>query len=286
MVPIIVDANSLYARCHFAALNDPEIDKIQGGAMISIRSMLATLNPFSQRLPEKATHLLFCFDGCAKRDKGRAKKTTEYVEGLKLAQTLLPLCFGGTVAYPQEEADDAVATAATRAFRNPEIQTIFVASGDKDLQQLVNEKISYYSLIEKSILPWTNLIHKWNVKHPSQIAVVLALLGDAGDAINGVDKWGVKKVKKVFEQVTEDMDLQAVAEHVAAHMSEEQLQQFSESLDLTLLRQDIPNIPEPGEIVVGGEKELAALGWQDLVVQIGILRENYYSAQVSQDLLD
>jgi 5'-3' exonuclease len=277
-VPVIFDGDSLWARSYFAAASIDEQSQHIIGIQLAVQSVISLLSPLSNKLADTPTHLLFCWDGrVAKRDKGRAPKTPAYLEGKQLLGEILTECFGAANAYPEGEADDAVATAAKQLELLNDTKTIYIVSGDKDLQQLVSDKIAYYSLNEKSILNWTHICQKWHVKHPAQVAIALAIIGDSGDKISGVKGWGTKRVTKIFEQVVESMDLDTVYRLVESKMNPEQTRQFEESLDLTLLLTEVPNLPDPSPIVIGGRKLLEDMGW-DLWRQLEVLQVTYDSS--------
>lgn len=86
------------------------------------------------------------------------------------------------------EADDIIATLIKYNNEN-NIQSI-IASGDKDLMQLVNENT-------KMLDPKWNLIGEKEVEEkmgvlPKQISYLLALTGDTADNIPGIHKVGIK----------------------------------------------------------------------------------------------
>jgi 5'-3' exonuclease len=221
-----------------------------GYAELFFKSLISIISPQSKKLPKTPTDMLVVFDGEAKRDKKRAPKPEGYHAGIETCKDLTAKLFGNVVFQAEGEADDAIATAAARAKKDPTVELTIVASGDKDLQQLAGDTVLYYSLHEKSTLPIQWILNKWGVKQPLQVAVVLAILGDATDCIQGVHKWGPKKVAKIFEEVTADMDILAVAELAASKIPDKLLPDFVESLELTLLKVDVPNVPDPQPIAV------------------------------------
>lgn len=261
---LIVDGGSLFARSYYAALKDPSLSPVTGGIEISIKTLGSLVNPWGNRLRFVPTHMVIAWDGKAKKDKERGEKTAEYEDCLEQVKRLVPVCLGGSTALPEFEADDACATAADYVERNPEFEGGYVVSGDKDLQQLVSEKIGYFSLNKKSVLSWQSICDDWGISNPRQIALALAILGDSADKISGVKGWGPRKVKTLFESVQREDNLLDIAESLMSGMKPEQIEAFSTSLDLTLLRRDIEGVPPPAPIKIGGETELAQLGLERL----------------------
>jgi DNA polymerase-1 len=97
------------------------------------------------------------------------------------------------VAVPGVEADDVIGTYAKQASEAG--QTVLVASGDKDLAQIVNDKVALIDTMKKVILDEAGVVEKFGVR-PDQIIDYLALMGDTSDNIPGVPKVGPKTAVK------------------------------------------------------------------------------------------
>lgn len=201
---VIYDANSLYARGWHAAQAQPDIhlDDSEGrpiGAILAgLKVVLSLMDDDSNRLPERVDRMLFCWDGKSKTDKGREPKPSAYYEEMDHFKEVMTTLFHAAHAgSASAEADDAVATAAYRSEKQG--NTVYVVSGDKDLQQLQGGKIGYFCLNKKTLLSRAAILERWKVKRPSQIAIALAILGDKLDNIEGINGYGPKKVEKLFE---------------------------------------------------------------------------------------
>lgn len=266
-VPLLIDGNSLYARSFYASSNH----EVGSPVSFFLQTILSLLNPRTRRLPLAPTVMLCCWDGGSKRDKQRGEKPQEYFAGLQLAREAVKIAFQCVNAFPEKEADDACATAAQREAERTDTQEVYVVSGDKDLQQLASDKIRYFCLNEKSLLSYSYICRKWTIKRPEQVAIALAILGDKSDLIQGVHKYGPKKVAKLFEAVTEQMDLATAAEVIAKQIPVDKFKDFEESLELTLLDRYLPNIPEPGELNYSEASKLVDLGFGELLPQIEAL---------------
>lgn len=97
------------------------------------------------------------------------------------------------VAVPGVEADDVIGTYAKQAAALG--QTVLVATGDKDLAQIVNDKISLIDTMKKVVLDEDGVVEKFGVR-ADQIIDYLALMGDTSDNIPGVPKVGPKTAVK------------------------------------------------------------------------------------------
>ena len=238
MNDLLFDANSLFARAWYATLKEEPTAAVRA----SLSTVLSLLNVNSDKLGEHIDRLFFAWDGVGVRDKHREPKPDAYYETMGLLVECLGLLFSPTQAiHDVYEADDLVATAAYHSTANQ----IFIVSGDKDLQQLAGNQVHYYSLNEKMILSHRAIRDKWHVKHPNQVAIALAILGDKVDLVGGIKGWGPKRVKKVFEAVTPEMNfeqaLDAVLDQIPASLQEG----FLADLDLTLLNPNVEGVPEP-----------------------------------------
>jgi 5'-3' exonuclease len=90
------------------------------------------------------------------------------------------------------EADDALATAAARFARQPEVEQVLIASPDKDLAQcVVGTRVVCLDRMRKKLLDEPGVVGKFGVS-PAQIPDLLALVGDSADGIPGIPRWGAK----------------------------------------------------------------------------------------------
>lgn len=95
------------------------------------------------------------------------------------------------------EADDIIGTLTKKALK--EGYAVDIITGDKDLMQLVNEKVTLYdSMRDKRYNP-QGVVEKMQVK-PEQIVDYLALMGDSSDNIPGVTGIGEKTAAELLNQ--------------------------------------------------------------------------------------
>ena len=91
------------------------------------------------------------------------------------------------------EADDVIGTLAKQA-ENADMKVI-ISTGDKDMAQLVSERITLVNTMKNETLDETGVFNKFGV-HPNQIRDFLALMGDKVDNVPGVEKCGEKTAAK------------------------------------------------------------------------------------------
>jgi DNA polymerase-1 len=117
---------------------------------------------------------------------------------LTFIQRIVPLLGFASLALPDTEADDLMATYACVARARGD--EVVLATNDKDLFQLVDQRVKVYSTNKAdlaspkdsfALLGAESVRKKWNVE-PSQIGDVLSLIGDSVDNIPGVDGLGPK----------------------------------------------------------------------------------------------
>ena len=235
MTDLLVDSNGIFARQWYSANGVPEVALTK-----CLNAAIDLINPTVMR--SKIDRIMFCWDGARKNDKNRPDKPVGYDETRDYVKLLFAEVFGGRpVQIETEEADDLLATAAFKSTADK----VIIASGDKDLHQLLDNKIAIFCLNHKAFLSRREITCKWGVKRPIQVAVALAIQGDKIDNIKGVRGYGEQKTRNLLEVITPDMELDQVVETIVANLDEVRAGQFIEALGLTLLNPSVADVPEP-----------------------------------------
>lgn len=94
---------------------------------------------------------------------------------------------------PGIEADDVIGTLSRLAVKDD--YRVIIASGDKDMCQLVTDKVTVINTMSKSVLDIVGVKNKFGIL-PCQIIDYLALMGDTVDNVPGVKKCGPKTAVK------------------------------------------------------------------------------------------
>jgi DNA polymerase-1 len=111
-----------------------------------------------------------------------------------------------SIALPNTEADDLMGCYVLAAV--PEQHEVVLSTNDKDLFQLVSDKVKVYSTNKvdlkhpkdsHALLGIQEVTEKWGVP-PAGIGEVLALTGDSVDNIPGVDGIGLKTASALIRQ--------------------------------------------------------------------------------------
>ena len=127
------------------------------------------------------------------------------------------------------EADDVIGTLCAEA--EDQGLRVLVSTGDKDLAQLVTDKVTLVNTMDDSRLDRDAVKAKFDV-YPEQIIDYLALVGDSSDNIPGVPKVGAKTAAKWLNQYASADDIIEHGEEIKGKVGES-LRDNIESLRLS-----------------------------------------------------
>jgi 5'-3' exonuclease len=96
------------------------------------------------------------------------------------------------------EADDVIAWAVQRANSDGGIASVTIASNDKDLHQLVSDRVKCYSPMSQKTYDAAAVIEKHGVP-PGMMLDYLALMGDSSDNVPGVPGIGPKNAAALLQ---------------------------------------------------------------------------------------
>lgn len=212
---LLVDGSSYLYRAYHAMLrqNLTAPDGAPTGALYGVLNMLRRL-----RADYPHDYCAVVFD--AKGKNFRHQMFSEYKatrppmpDDLRPQAEALPelvrLTGWPVLVIGQVEADDVIGTLAKQGVGHG-LQVI-VSTGDKDMAQLVNERVTLVNTMSGETLDIEGVKEKFGVR-PDQIRDYLALTGDKVDNVPGVEKCGPKTAVKWLEAYG---SLQGVMEHAA-----------------------------------------------------------------------
>ena len=106
-----------------------------------------------------------------------------------------------TLGKPELEADDIIASLTQTILDTPAADNvdITIVSRDKDLEQLLCDRVAMLDLYKDTIIDVQSLWETKGIK-PSQVVDVLALMGDSSDNVPGVEKIGLKTAAQLIQQ--------------------------------------------------------------------------------------
>lgn len=201
---LIVDGHNLAYRSFFAVRGLTAADGRPSNALFGFIQTLKAL-----RDAHRPTHLAAVFDGGLPADRvallpsykaQRPPMPTELHSQIEAIEEFLAAARIPAFREPAQEADDVLATLAASA--SDEGACVRIASNDKDLLQLVGDRIRV------APPPSAGAGESWGPEEvrartgvpPERIVEWLALTGDAADNIPGVAGIGPKTAVKLLEQ--------------------------------------------------------------------------------------
>ncbi|MCX5811937.1 MAG: DNA polymerase I [Proteobacteria bacterium] len=157
------------------------------------------------------------------------------------------------------EADDIIGT-ITEKFREENAQ-IYIVTGDKDMMQLVSDRVFIRDTMKNLLIGEQEVIEKFGVK-PALMTDFLALCGDASDNIPGVPGVGEKTAKELIDSIGSIDEIYERLEEVKKASVKEKLIAGKDlaymSKELATIRLDVP-IGKEVEHLVQKEEDSNAL---------------------------
>jgi DNA polymerase-1 len=196
---LLVDANSFFYRAFHAVpmLNAPDGTPVN--AIHGVLSMLSTLihdyQPSGVAIIFDARGKNFRHDLFPEYKAHRSPMPDELRAQIEPLHHLIQLMGLPLLVVPGIEADDVIATLATQASAHH--QEVVIATGDKDLCQLVNEKVRIIDTMKNILLTPSKVVDKMGVP-PELVVDYLTLVGDKSDNIPGVTGVGEKTAAKLL----------------------------------------------------------------------------------------
>lgn len=196
-VTVLIDGNSVIYRAFY---NVPPLtaNGVPTGVIHVFLSVLEKLknNP-------KVDDIIIIFD--AKGKNRRHEMYSEYKatrlampEDLIVQQNILKeiLPYTGYKIYIVEgyEADDVINTLSKTIENN-----VWIVTKDKDLHQLINEKVQIYDYQKDEVIDREKVYEKFGL-YPESIADMLALMGDSSDNIPGIAGIGPKTATSLLQE--------------------------------------------------------------------------------------
>jgi len=180
---------------HFFAL--PAAADVNGQEIGAVRGVLTSV---LSMIEHGATHIGVATDHVVesfRNDLYPGYKTSEGVPPELLSQFPVVeevLDTMGVVVWPMVyyEADDALASAASKAAKDRSVRQVLICTPDKDLSQcVVGGRVVQLDRRQDIVRDEAGVVAKFGVK-PQSIPDYLALVGDSADGFPGISGWGAK----------------------------------------------------------------------------------------------
>ncbi|HBB75863.1 MAG TPA: DNA polymerase I, partial [Planctomycetaceae bacterium] len=125
----------------------------------------------------------------------RAEMPADLVPQVPLVRRLLEVMTIPCLEQPGFEADDLLATVATRTVTAG--GSCMIATADKDARQLLGDRVRLYNLRTNAPFGAEELLAEWGIA-PGQVVDFLSLVGDAVDNVPGVPGIGPKTATELL----------------------------------------------------------------------------------------
>lgn len=194
---LLVDGSSYLYRAYHAL---PDLRSPDGFPTGAIHGFIAMMTRLREQVG--AGHAVCVFDasGPTFRDEWyeqykahRAPMPDDLRQQIKPIHEVVQLLGWPILEVPGIEADDAIGTLACVGAASG--HQVVISTGDKDLAQLVNDKVTLINTMSNERLDVEGVKAKFGVP-PERIVDYLTLVGDAVDNIPGVEKVGPKTAAK------------------------------------------------------------------------------------------
>lgn len=204
---LIIDCSALFHRSRSALMRScGELTTSSGipvtGTMAFLNAMFAIMGKYEYDC------VIPCTEGgnnWRKKEDGEYKANRDsasiahYADQSLLLEEVLPTLGMNVVKAPGYEADDVIAHISRHS---PAYEEIHIVSCDKDLLQLVTNKVKvllFNSAKKMELVDIDGVIRHFGV-YPSEVKYFKALNGDASDNVAGIPKVGPKTAVKIIEE--------------------------------------------------------------------------------------
>jgi DNA polymerase-1 len=269
---LLVDGSSFLYRAFHAM---PDLRNRHGEPTGAVYGVLNMLRRLRQDYPADYSLCVFDAKGKTFRDDWYPQyKAHRPSMPADLAQQIEPLhqaiaASGWEIAMVDGvEADDVIGTLARQASEDG-VRCI-IATGDKDLAQLVNEHVTLINTMNNEVLDVAGVTAKFGVP-PSLIVDYLTLTGDVVDNVPGVEKVGPKTAAKWLNQHgTLDMlmrNADTISGVVGANLRNA-VDWLPQARRLITVKCDVPDLPPYSDLIAPPQdKEQLARLFERLEIQ-------------------
>ncbi len=259
----LIDGSGYIFRAYYALPPlSRKSDGLPTGAVSGFCSMLFKLleDARSDNTKNKPTHFAVIFDSARKNFRNeiysdyKANRTEapddlapqfEYIRKSVEAFNL------PSIELLNYEADDLIATYAkkiTEAGAN-----VTVISSDKDLMQLVSNKVRLFDPMKSKVIGEKEVIEKFGVK-PDQVIDVQSLAGDSSDNVPGVPGIGIKTASELINKYKTLENLLERASEIPQNKRRETLMSNKDkamiSKQLVTLKDDVPLKNDAADFII------------------------------------
>ncbi|MEE8345466.1 MAG: DNA polymerase I [Woeseiaceae bacterium] len=252
---VLIDGSSYLYRAYHAL---PKLSNSRGDPTGAVHGVLNMINKLVRE--QSSEHIAVVFDAPGKtfRDEIFAEyKANRPPMPDELRLQIDPLLEAVTamglplLRIEGVEADDVIGTLCRQAVKSG--QDVLVSTGDKDMAQLVDDKVTLINTMSGTVLDRDGVKKKFDV-YPEQIIDYLALVGDSSDNIPGVPRVGAKTAAKWLNQYGSVAEIVKNASEITGKVGEslrENLDQLALSQKLATIEQSVKLEKKPKDLKRG-----------------------------------
>ncbi len=259
----LVDGSGYIFRAYYALPPlSRKSDGLPTGAVSGFCSMLFKLleDSRSDDSIHKPTHFAVIFDSARKNFRNniyseykanRAEAPDDLIPQFEYIRKSVKAFNLPSIELLNYEADDLIATYAKQITDAG--AKVTVISSDKDLMQLVSDKIRLYDPMKSKVIGEKEVLEKFGVK-PNQVIDVQSLAGDSSDNIPGVPGIGVKTAAELINKYKNLDTLLKKASEIPQNKRRETLLDNKDkallSRQLVTLKEDVPVEDDPSSFII------------------------------------
>ncbi len=259
----LIDGSGYIFRAYYALPPlSRKSDGLPTGAVSGFCSMLFKLleDARSDDSTNKPTHFAVIFDSARKNFRNeiykdykanRTEAPDDLVPQFEYIRKSVKAFNLPSIELLNYEADDLIATYAKQISNVGAKVTII--SSDKDLMQLVNEKIRLYDPMKSKVISEKEVLEKFGVK-PNQVIDVQSLAGDSSDNVPGVPGIGIKTAAELINKYNNLDTLLKKASEIKQNKRRETLLANKDkallSKKLVTLKDDVPVKEKPNSFII------------------------------------
>jgi len=275
----LIDGSSYIYRAYYAIRHLSNSQGEATNAVFGFTKMLQTL--IRQEQPD---HLAVVFDakGPTFRKElypdykaNRSAMPEDLVPQIPLIKEVVRAFRLPLLEHPGYEADDLIATLARR-YAGEGLE-VTVVTGDKDLMQIVNDRITLLDTMKGKRSGAAEVVERFGVP-PHQVLEVLGLAGDSSDNIPGVPGIGEKTASELIRQFGDIENLLSNIDQVKGAKRQQNLREYADQARLSRRLADLVD-----DLPVSIDYADLALGEPD-VAQLAELYGRLEFHQLLQDL--
>ena len=259
----LVDGSGYIFRAYYALPPlSRKSDGLPTGAVSGFCSMLFKLleDARSDDSKHKPTHFAVIFDSARKNFRNeiysdykanRAEAPDDLAPQFEYIRKSVEAFNLPSIELLNYEADDLIATYAKKITEAG--AKVTVISSDKDLMQLVSNKIRLFDPMKSKVIGEKEVFEKFGVK-PYQVIDVQSLAGDSSDNVPGVPGIGVKTAAELINKYKNLENLLNKASEIPQNKRRETLLSNKDKAELSkklvTLKDDVPVKNEPNEFII------------------------------------